>query len=147
VSKNHRVGKQKSQMQDPQHTDTRPTDLQRPVRYGLLLLGGVIGLIVAVLGNLIATWVQQDLLQNTFTPQRMLFIIAATVVGVLLAAWLDLHRSNSMSLSNEVTKINGARLSRARLWWSKIKSRGRDVAIHDVSALKSEIDIDTRDHD
>ena len=124
-----------------------PPASQQEVRYKMLFLGGAIGLMISVLGNLIATWIQQDLLQNTFTPQRVLLIAALTVVGMLVAARLELNRSRNTNSASEITNRNGAYLSGTRLWWSRLKSRGRDVAIHDVSAVKSEIDIDTRDHD
>jgi cadmium resistance protein CadD (predicted permease) len=34
-------------------------------------VGGFVGFLLGVGGNLLATWIQQDLLKNSFTPLRI----------------------------------------------------------------------------
>ncbi len=57
------------------------------------LIGAITGFILSILGNLLATWIQQELLQNIFTPTSIVFIISCTILGIIIGARLENQRS------------------------------------------------------
>ncbi len=67
--------------------ETGPTS-PTPTPYVGQLLGAVTGFLLGVLGNLTATWFQQDVLRNTFTPVSLLVILACTILGLFIGVWL-----------------------------------------------------------
>ena len=58
-------------------------------------IGGVVGFLLGVLGNLLAAWIQQDLLRNSFTPLRISFIILFTILGGIIIMNLDANKNLS----------------------------------------------------
>lgn len=118
---------------------------QSHTNYGLLLVGGVVGFVMGVLGNLVAAWIQHELLQDVFTPERVVIILGLTIVGLLLAFLIDKRQQNSVGQSTVAAPLDGIELSRTRMWWSRFKSRGRGIRVQDVSAVGSTLDIDTRE--
>jgi hypothetical protein len=55
------------------------------------LISGLIGFLVGVLGNLIAAWIQQDLLANAFTLPRIALIVFLAAVGLGAGVWIQRH--------------------------------------------------------
>ena len=49
-----------------------------PVVFGL----GLLGFLMGVLGNLVAAWIQQDVLVNSFAPITVVSIVVLTFVGL-----------------------------------------------------------------
>jgi uncharacterized membrane protein YeaQ/YmgE (transglycosylase-associated protein family) len=47
-------------------------------------LGGVSGFLVGIVGNLVAAWVQQDLLNDVFAPEYLTFLLITAVVGIAI---------------------------------------------------------------
>lgn len=62
------------------------------------IVGGAVGFVVGIMTNLIAAWVQQDVLQNNFTPINLILIIAASILGIVLGS---LIQSRTVSRSSE----------------------------------------------
>ncbi len=58
---------------------------------------GAVGLVLGVLGNLIAGWIQKDILRNSFTPLGMILIVALTIIGIVVGAWLQ-SRTRSVTI-------------------------------------------------
>lgn len=122
---------------------------QRQPSYRFILMGGIIGFVLGVLGNLVAAWLQEVVLANSFTPGRIGAIGVVTVVGLLGAAWWDRRQSiagSSFSLDEDRPQNDNVQMSWIQLWWSKLKIRGRGTKMKGVSSLGSKIDIDTRDN-
>ena len=58
-------------------------------QFPTLIVGGLLGFGLGVLGNLIAAWIQQDVIQNSFNPLSIVIIIALTISGVVIGAQLQ----------------------------------------------------------
>jgi len=123
---------------------TRNSSHRAGFNFSLLLWAGVLAFVLGVLGNLTAAWIQEEVIEDAFTTNRLLIILTLTVAGILGAAWIESRRQNGMIRHDQEVPTGGVNLSRIRLWWSKFKIRGRDVHVNDVKSLQSEIDIDTR---
>jgi len=58
-------------------------------QYFVILAGAVVGFLTGVLGNLLAAWIQQDVLYNSFTPTNIISIIVLTAVGLVVGVLLQ----------------------------------------------------------
>lgn len=108
-----------------------------------LLLGGIGGLFLGISGNLISAWIQQDIINNSFTPVRMGLIILCALLGIVIV--IIAEGNNDSEFVNEGSNPSKGKnlYSRIRLRWSKFRIRG-DVHMEDISAIGSEIDIDAK---
>lgn len=106
-------------------------------------IGGVVGFLLGVCGNLLAAWIQQDLLRNSFTPLRISLIILCSVLGGVVLMLFDGSKSNP-SKKQKTTNGNENFYSKIRLVWSKFRTRGKGIHAEDISAIGSDIDIDTK---
>jgi uncharacterized membrane protein YeaQ/YmgE (transglycosylase-associated protein family) len=107
-------------------------------------IGGVAGFLLGVCGNLLATWIQQDLLANSFTPLRISLIILCSILGTLVIVVSDTSK-NTLRTKEKTTNDKGKNFySRIRLAWSKFRTRGKGIHAEDISAVGSDIDIDTK---
>jgi hypothetical protein len=104
---------------------------------------------VGVLGNLVAAWIQQDLLKNSFTPARIGIILGLTLLGIIIGAWWTRRQAATQTTQspteNAPPAATGLWWQDVRLLWSRFKSRGRGIGLKGIFALGSHIDIDTRD--
>jgi H+/Cl- antiporter ClcA len=53
------------------------------------LIAGLMVFFLAILGDLITGWIQQDVLKNSFTPERIVIIIGLTAIGIIVVALLQ----------------------------------------------------------
>lgn len=108
-----------------------------------LLIGGIVGFLIGIGGNLISAWIQQDLLKNSFTPLRILAIVLCSLVGIFIMKIIG-TKENSSNTKKEI-KGNDSKNSYSgiNLAWSKLKTKGKNIKMDDVSAIGSDIDIDT----
>jgi len=113
------------------------------IRPGCLLLGILFGLVLGILGNLLAAWIQQDILQSAFTPRRLLLILGLAVFSLFAAAILEYFNSSSQNIAT-ATRPDGS-FRNLLVVWSKLKSFGKKIDLQNVASFKSEIEIDTRD--
>jgi hypothetical protein len=58
-------------------------------QYFVILAGAVVGFLAGVLGNLLAAWIQQDVLHNSFTPTGIISIVVLTAVGLVVGVLLQ----------------------------------------------------------
>ena len=58
-------------------------------QYFVILAGAVVGFLTGVLGNLLAAWIQQDVLHNSFTPTGIISIVLLTAVGLVVGVLLQ----------------------------------------------------------
>jgi len=58
-------------------------------QYLVILAGALVGLLTGVLGNLLAAWIQQDVLYNSFTLINIISIIVLTAVGLVVGVLLQ----------------------------------------------------------
>lgn len=107
-------------------------------------IGGVAGFLLGICGNLLASWIQQDILENSFTPIRISLIILSAILGGIIVMNLDVTQSSSYEKINLSNDKNKNFYSRIRLAWSKFKTRGKGIHAEDISAIGSDIDIDTK---
>src|SRR5580765_1097189 len=107
------------------------------------LLGAALGFIVGVLGNLVASWIQADILQNSFTFPRILIIFLLTIFGILVATALEKNKHNTPTVERNRSNSNGNRLSRLGLFRSRIGVQGKGNVVEDVKSFGSEIDINS----
>jgi hypothetical protein len=109
-----------------------------------LWIGGIVGFLFGICGNLVAAWIQQDLLNNSFTPLRIGLIILCALIGIVIMTILEAkkNRLTKRDKSNNVTSKNF--YSRIRLAWSKFRIRGKGIHAEDISAVGSDIDIDAK---
>jgi uncharacterized membrane protein YeaQ/YmgE (transglycosylase-associated protein family) len=108
-----------------------------------IVMGGIVGFLLGIVGNLLATWIQQDLLQNSFTPVRISLIILCSIFGIFVIAISDTSKGPARTREKLSTVNKENFYSRLRLAWSKFKTRGKGIHAEDISAIGSEIDIDT----
>lgn len=109
-----------------------------------ILLGGVIGLVLGILGNLISGWIQNDLLGNVFTVGRLILIFATCVAGIVIAYLLDKGDQSNDGVRKPKTFVD---LSAIRLWWSKFKVKGKGISARNIFSVGSEIDINSDEKD
>jgi hypothetical protein len=110
-------------------------------KYLLSILVGIIVFILGVTGSLIAGWLQQDILGNAFTLPRLLVIFLITAIGVFITVVIE--NKNDIQQSNPKTRAFQNQFSGLRLLWSRLKTRGKSIQMEDISAIGSDIDIDT----
>lgn len=106
-------------------------------------IGGVVGFLLGVCGNLLAAWIQQDLLRNSFTPLRVSLIVLCSVLGGVVLMLVDSSKSISSKKQKTADKSENF-YSKIRLAWSKFRTRGKGIHAEDISAIGSDIDIDTK---
>lgn len=109
-------------------------------RYHYIFIGLFIGFLIGISGNLIAAYIQNDLWDNTFTTSRIAFLVVTSLIGLLVGAWFVSRESSSFRRSK--LQKSTSRFTGLRLFWSKLKSRGRGVEVDDVFSVGSVIDID-----
>lgn len=117
---------------------------QQPKSNFKILLGGVIGLILGILGNLISGWIQNDLLGNAFTIGSLIVIFVACVAGIVIAYLLDKGEQPSNGARRSKTLVD---LSTIKLWWSKFKVKGKGISANNIFSIGSEIDINSDEKD
>jgi uncharacterized membrane protein YeaQ/YmgE (transglycosylase-associated protein family) len=64
-----------------------------------LITGGIAGFILGICGNLIAAWIQQDLLANSFSPIRIFGIILCSLLGVIIMTAIETKNKNVKALA------------------------------------------------
>lgn len=117
--------------------------------YRFIFIGGLLGFVLGVLGNLLAAWFEGVILGNAFTTGRVAAIIAIAIGGLIIAAWWDWRHSTSNVASPSVeSKLqnNKVQISAIQAWWSRFKIRGSGIKIRLLSSIGSKFDIDTRDN-
>ena len=117
---------------------------QQPKSNFKILLGGVIGLILGISGNLISGWIQNDILGNVFTIGRLIVIFIACVAGIVIAYLLDNGEQPSNGVRKSKTLVD---LSAIKLWWSKFKVKGKGISASNIFSVGSEIDINSDEKD
>jgi len=68
---------------------SRPDNAEQLPLRTAMILGSVLGFLVGVLGNLVAGWIQQDLLGNAFTLPWIAVVLLLTTAGLGAGAWLQ----------------------------------------------------------
>jgi len=72
-----------------------PSDSSRQprsvVNWSWPLVASGLSFLVGVSGNLLAAWIQQDLLRNAFTFNRILVILVLTAVALIAGVWTQRH--------------------------------------------------------
>jgi hypothetical protein len=58
-------------------------------QYLAILAGAVVGFLTGVMGNLLAAWIQRDVLCNSFTLINIISIIVLTAVGLVVGVLLQ----------------------------------------------------------
>ncbi len=106
-------------------------------------LGGLVGFMVGILGNIVAAWVQQDVLRDVFTRERLVFILILTVCGLVISSLIEARAASPIS-RGRTSSPHTNNLSSLRLWWSRIFMRGKGTHLNDIKSVGSDIDIDTR---
>lgn len=66
-----------------------------PYSLPLVLLTGLLGFLIGILGNLIAGWIQQDIMRGSFTPAGITAILVLTIFGVGFGAWIQAHNATT----------------------------------------------------
>lgn len=67
---------------------------------------GAVALLLGIVGNLLAAWLQKDVLQDSFTPSRIGLITGLAVLGLLAGAWLERSRPANQSDDRHKTEIH-----------------------------------------
>ena len=67
---------------------------------------GAVALLLGILGNLLAAWLQKDVLQDSFTPLRIGLIAGLAVLGLLVGAWLERPRAAANNSQPHMTTIH-----------------------------------------
>ena len=109
-----------------------------------LIIGGTSGFILGILGNLIASYIQQDLLENSFSPIRIFLIILCSFLGVIVMALIETKNKSVKTQRKESGKHKYNIYTNIKLLWSKLRTRGKNIHMDDISAIGSDIDIDTK---
>ncbi|MFZ2615495.1 MAG: hypothetical protein WA077_05865 [Anaerolineae bacterium] len=86
----------------PLPNDTAPEGLS----WRQAWLIGAVALLIGILGNLLAAWVQRDLLQDSFTPLRIGLIVGLAALGLLAGAWLERPRPAAEGTARHNTDIH-----------------------------------------
>ncbi len=107
------------------------------------VVGALVGFMLGILGNIVAAWVQKDVLKDLFTVERLVFILLLTVCGLAISALIE-QRSNSPASTSRTSRTHTNDLSSIRLWWSRLAMRGKGTHLDNVKSVGSDIDIDTR---
>jgi hypothetical protein len=108
-----------------------------------ILIGGIAGFLLGVCGNLVAAWIQQDIINNSFTPQRIGLLFFSTLIGIVVMVILE-SKMKGIDFEEKLSDKNYNSYSKIRLAWSRLRTRGRNIKIDDVSAVGSDIDIETK---
>jgi uncharacterized membrane protein YeaQ/YmgE (transglycosylase-associated protein family) len=109
-----------------------------------LWIGAAAGLIVGICGNLLAAWIQEDLLKNAFGPIQIGLIVLCGVIGIFIVVWLESGLDTQKEEQESAKGGSENSYTNLKLVWSKFRSRGKHVRVDDVKAVGSEIDIDTK---
>jgi predicted PurR-regulated permease PerM len=119
--------------------------MSKGLRWGALL-GAFIGFLISVLGNLVSSWFEQKVLKNIFSDNIVLIIIGLSIIGIVLA-WV-IERNQGKEQEEKInTNKNAVNFQRLHLFWSRLVSRGKNVSIHDVLSVGSEINIESDTND
>lgn len=111
---------------------------------GNLWVGGIAGFLIGIGGNLVSAWIQQDLLKNSFTPLRILAIVLCSLAGIFIMKIIETKEKISSAKKKPNAENSKNFYSKIKLAWSKLKTRGKGIHMEDVSAVGSDIDIDTK---
>ena len=104
------------------------------------IAGGILGLSIGIIGNLTASWIQADLLQNFFNPYRLIVIFALGLLGIVAVARLD-----SREEKQKAKKSPPIFISKIRLLWSQMFIKAANVKLEDVISIKSTIEINNNE--
>src|SRR5688572_4714867 len=98
-----------------------------------LWIGAIMGFLFGICGNLVAAWIQQDVLHNSFTPLRIGLIILCSLTGIVIMTISD--SKNSIHIKNDLSnKVKSKNFySKIKLAWSKFKTRGKGIHAEDIS--------------
>ena len=107
-------------------------------RFTNSILGGLIGFVLAILGNLVSGWIEHDLFGNLFSRNGILIIFILSLLGIFVSAKLTNRDLDNIQLGDKVL------ISKVRLLWSRLKIRGSGTKIENVKSVNSIIDIDTK---
>lgn len=110
----------------------------------LIFWGILLGFITGILGNIIASWIQTGVLQNKFSTGSVIFIIAASLIGVIISTIIYNRNSSENNIVNSSQQKHFV-LSNIFLWSSKLKTRGEKIHIDNLTSIGSKIDIDTEE--
>jgi F0F1-type ATP synthase assembly protein I len=92
-------------MPDPTPTENKSnsSNVTEPIKHNDLsvgvLAGALVGLALGVLTNLIANWLQRDVLRDTFTPLSLFIIFALTLFGIVLGALFQVGRLQGSAIT------------------------------------------------
>ena len=62
----------------------------------------IIGFLLGVLGNLFAAWIQQSVLQDSFTPSSVTLIISLTIIGIVAGTYIDRNKPKAPLLTKQI---------------------------------------------
>lgn len=83
----------------PEQKETAPVVIRRGTPFHMLVFAsGLLGFLMGVLGNLVAAWIQQDVLSNMFTPATIVSIVILTIIGLISGVFLQHHLAESRLL-------------------------------------------------
>lgn len=94
---------------------------------------GLVALLIGILGNLLAAWVQKAVLQDSFTPLRVGVILGLALLALLVSAWLERPRPNSGGSAAHATTIHDV-TARVGAEVGVEAPSGANLAIDDVHA-------------
>lgn len=118
------------------------TETQGRGAYWHSVVGGTIGLVTGVLGNLISDWLQAGPLYGAPTVGRLLAIVCLALLGILVAALLQ--RRQHEAQTDDVGQASALAVDRVGILWSRVRSRGSGIRLNRVLSVGSDIDIDTQ---
>lgn len=111
----------------------------------IIFIGSLTGFVLGVVGNLLAAWIQHDLLKDSFTPMVIVTIVLSTIAGLLLTAYFIKFNEKRPNVNN--SQKGNFFMSNALLLWSRITSKGKDITINDIATIGSEINVNTTNAD
>jgi len=121
----------------PRHTKQSQLDVAKELtasqqdrytgQYLVVLASAVLGFLTGVLGNLMAAWIQQDILRNTFTPGGVTSIVVLTGVGLGIGVLLQ-RRTEPVQLKKAsywvfVALVTGTLILAVVLAWQRAALR------------------------
>ncbi len=109
-----------------------------------LWIGAIAGFFLGICGNLVASWIQQDVLSDSFTPLRIGLIVVCSIIGIFVVTVSDFGKKSSRTKEKPNPEGKKNFYSNIRMIWSRLRTRGKDIQMEDISAIGSDIDIDTK---
>ncbi len=109
------------------------------------ILGVIIGAVVDLLINLIATGIQQHAFPNPLGIQVIWGLAGLALAGLLIGLWLGGKSSQTSTSSQTVDydKPDTVTMTRLQAFWSHNKLKGRGIHIRRIFLFKSTNEVNT----